>query len=33
VSTDVAYITPYFWLEERVKKVFPGCFLYLIVDF
>src|SRR6266852_910630 len=26
-STDVTYITPYFWLEERVKKVFPWCFL------
>jgi len=32
-STDVTYITPYFWLEERVKKVFPDCFLYPIVDF
>lgn len=32
-STDVTYITPYFWLEERVKKVFPGCFLYPIADF
>jgi hypothetical protein len=33
VSTDVTYNTPYFWLEERVKKVFPCCFLYPIVVF
>jgi len=30
---DVTYVTPYFWLEERVKKVFPSCFLYPTVDF
>lgn len=30
-ATDVTYITPYFWLEERVKQDFPGCFLYPIV--
>lgn len=32
-STDVTYVTPYFWLEERIKQDFPGCFLYPIVDF
>jgi hypothetical protein len=32
-STDVTYIVPYFYLEESVMKVFPGCFLYPIVDF
>ena len=31
-SADLTYITPYFWLQERVKKAFPGCFLYPIVD-
>ena len=31
-STDVTYITPYFWIEERIKKAFPGCFLYPVVD-
>jgi hypothetical protein len=25
---DITYGTPYWWLEERVKKAFPGCFLY-----
>jgi len=32
-STDVTYITPYFWLEERFEEVFQGYFLYPIVDF
>jgi hypothetical protein len=32
-TTDVTYITPYFWLEERIKDVFPGCFLYPTADF
>ena len=31
-STDVTYLTPYFWLEERVKQVFPKSYLYPIVD-
>ena len=31
-STDVAYIMPYFWLEERIKQAFPGCFLYQTTD-
>ena len=31
-SADLTYITLYFWLQERVKKAFPGCFLYPIVD-
>ena len=33
VSIDVTYITPYFWLEKRVKEAFPDCFLYPVVDF
>jgi hypothetical protein len=27
-STDVTYITPYFWLDERIKQVFPKSYLY-----
>jgi len=30
-KTDITYGTPYWWLEERVKKAFPGCFLYEVV--
>jgi hypothetical protein len=29
-STDVTYVTPYFWLEEQIKKVFPDSYLYPI---
>ena len=25
---DVTYGTPYWWLEEQIKKVFPDCHLY-----
>jgi hypothetical protein len=31
-STDVTYLTPYFWLDERVKQAFPNSYLYPIVD-
>jgi len=31
-STDISYVTPYFWLEERVKNFYPGYFLYRLVD-
>jgi hypothetical protein len=31
-STDVTYLTPYFWLDERVKQAFPNSHLYPIVD-
>ncbi|KAG8893234.1 hypothetical protein FRB99_002117, partial [Tulasnella sp. 403] len=27
-ETDVTYGTPYWWLEEQIKKTFPGCYLY-----
>ncbi|KAG8894194.1 hypothetical protein FRC01_013119 [Tulasnella sp. 417] len=27
-ETDVTYGTPYWWLEEQIKKVFPSCHLY-----
>ena len=26
--TDVTYVTPYFWIEEQIKKVFPDSHLY-----
>ena len=25
---DVTYVTPYWWLEEQIQKVVPGCCLY-----
>ena len=31
-STDVTYLTPYFWLDERIKQAFPKSYLYPIVD-
>lgn len=31
-ETDMTYITPYFWLEQRIKERIPGCFLYPIVE-
>jgi hypothetical protein len=27
-GTDVTYGTPYWWLDEQIKKSFPGCHLY-----
>ncbi|TFY55686.1 hypothetical protein EVG20_g9228 [Dentipellis fragilis] len=27
-ETDVTYLTPYWWIEEQIKKVFPKSFLY-----
>lgn len=30
--TDVSYLTPYWWLDEQIKKVFPGCYLYEVVQ-
>ena len=29
-STDVSYLSPYYWVEERIKAVFPNAHLYLI---
>ena len=31
-ETDVTYLTPYWWIEEQMKKVYPDIFLYEIVD-
>ncbi len=30
-STDVSYLSPYYWVEERIKEVFPDSSLYPIV--
>ena len=31
-DTDISYLTPYWWLEEQIKKVFPSSYLYDIVQ-
>jgi hypothetical protein len=30
-SIDVTYASPYYWVEERIKKAFPDSHLYPIV--
>ena len=30
-ETDITFVTPYWWLEQQIKKQFPGAFLYDIV--
>jgi hypothetical protein len=29
---DITYLTPYWWLDEQIKKVFPSCYLYDVVQ-
>ena len=29
---DVTYLTPYWWIEEQMKKVYPDIFLYEMVN-
>ena len=31
-AADVTYLTPYYWIEEQIKKAFPDSFLYPLVD-
>jgi len=31
-ATDVTYITPYYWLDKRIKNAFPDSYLYPMVD-
>lgn len=31
-ETDTTYLTPYWWLDEQIKKVFPGNYLYDVVQ-
>jgi hypothetical protein len=30
-QTDVSYLTPYWYIEDQIKKVFPDCHLYEVV--
>ncbi|KAK7032242.1 hypothetical protein VNI00_013200 [Paramarasmius palmivorus] len=30
-ENDITYLTPYWWFEEQIKKVLPGCYLYDVV--
>jgi len=30
-ETDMTFVTPYWWLEQQIKKVFPRAFLYEVV--
>ncbi|KAG8729982.1 hypothetical protein FRC10_003259, partial [Ceratobasidium sp. 414] len=30
--TNVTYLTPYFWLEQHIKEVFPNCYLYPAIN-
>ncbi|KAM5531469.1 hypothetical protein V8D89_014859 [Ganoderma adspersum] len=29
---DTTYLTPYWWLDEQIKKLFPDCYLYEVVE-
>ena len=29
---DTTYLTPYLRLEEQIKKVFPDCYVYDVVE-
>jgi len=31
-STDVTYLTPYWWIEEQIKKAFPNFSFYPIIS-
>ena len=31
-STDISYVTPYWWVEEQIKAKYPGSFLYAVVQ-
>ncbi|KAG7098281.1 hypothetical protein E1B28_000244 [Marasmius oreades] len=31
-STDITYVTPYYFLDECIKKVFPNSYLFPITD-
>jgi len=31
-ETDIAYLTPYWWIEKEIKAKYPGCFLYQVVE-
>ncbi|KAI9512136.1 hypothetical protein F5148DRAFT_1165554 [Russula earlei] len=29
---DITYLTPYWWVEQKIKAKFPDCFLYQVVE-
>ncbi|EIW79463.1 hypothetical protein CONPUDRAFT_125778 [Coniophora puteana RWD-64-598 SS2] len=31
-ETNIAYLTPYWWVEQQIKARYPGCFLYEVVQ-
>jgi len=31
-ETDITYLTPYWWLEKKIKAKFPNCFLYEVIN-
>ncbi|KZP24239.1 hypothetical protein FIBSPDRAFT_736125 [Athelia psychrophila] len=31
-ETDITYITPYWWIEEQIKRKYPDCYLYDVVQ-
>ncbi len=31
-EADIAYITPYWWTEEQIKRKYPDCYLYDVVQ-
>ena len=31
-ETDVTWLTPFWWLQEQIKKQYPGAFLYDVVQ-
>ena len=30
--TDITYLSPYWWIEKKIKDKFPSCFLYDVVE-
>ncbi|KAF9048885.1 hypothetical protein BJ165DRAFT_1414542 [Panaeolus papilionaceus] len=30
-DVDITYVTPYWWLDEQIKKLLPDCYLYDVV--
>ena len=31
-KTDVTWLSPFWWLEERIEKQYPGAYLYEVVQ-
>jgi len=28
----MTYLTPYWWIEEQIKREYPGCYLYDVIQ-